>query len=185
MSQFWQGFTDGSLPPDVATTYTSDSGNSATPLAHILLVSADDTITNNNNGLRTIAGTTDGLSSNEVQIQITNRLQGVASITGAITGDIITFPLSNTSSVYRFDFLVTGKDVATGDGVGYNVSASARTDGASSAIISIPDIDADEDISLLTAEIDFIASGNNVILRATGVAGQTISYNAVGYYVVI
>jgi len=30
-----------------------------------------------------------------------------------------------------------------------------------------------------------VASGNNVILRATGVAGETISYRAVGSYVVV
>jgi len=90
--------------------------------------------------------------------------------------------------VYRFTFIVSGRDTAganVGTGLGYTVDASARTDGSTSTIISTPDIDADEDTVLSAALMAVVASGNNVIVRATGVAGETISYRAVGSYVVV
>ena len=52
-------------------------------------------------------------------------------------------------------------------------------------MVATPFIDNDEDAALVTADIDLIASGNNVILRATGVTGLTITYKAVGLYVVV
>ena len=53
-------------------------------------------------------------------------------------------------------------------------------------LIATPFIDTDEDSgapSLTSALMDFVVSGNTVILRATGVADRTITYSAVGSYV--
>jgi hypothetical protein len=52
-------------------------------------------------------------------------------------------------------------------------------------MVATPFIDNDEDASLITANIDLIASGNNVILRVSSAAGTTITYKAVGTYVVV
>lgn len=164
--------------PSVATTFTTDSGN-ATPAANILNVLAADTIADNANGIQTTG------SGNTVTIQLTNRLQGSGSVTGAITGDIITFALGGSAAVYRFEIYVTGRDVATGDGVGYSLMGSARTDGAAATLIGSPFQDNDEDASLTAALMNLVVSGNNVILQATGVAAQTINYSAVCTYVMI
>lgn len=170
--------------PTVATSYTTDNGT-AVPAVNVLQVNAIDVTDDNANGIQTTGGLTEAGAANRVQVELTNRLQGTASVTGAITGDVITFGLGGSAAVYRFEFQVAGRDTATDDGVGYSIWASARTDGAAATIIQTPNIDADEDASLLAALIDVVASGNNIILQPTGVAGQTISYSAVGYYVTV
>ena len=169
-----------SSTPSVPTTFTTDNGN-AIPAANVIQFLGDDTTANNANGIQT-SGT-----SNSATVELTNRLQGTASVTGAVTGDLITFTLdASNAKVYRFQFWVSGRDTGTGDGVGYTIDASARCDGAGTAtVIGSPFQDADEDTSLSSSLMDVVASGNNIILRATGVAGQTISYSAVGSYVVV
>lgn len=176
MSQYYRRVQGGS--PTVPTEFVTDDG-SAVPAANILEILGDDTTENNVNG---IATTGDG---NTVTVLLTNRLQGTASVTGAVTGDIITFALAAVASVYRFEFKVAGRDTGTGDAAAYSVFASAKTNGAAATIIEVPFYDADEDASLSTAMMTVVASGNSIILRATGVAGQTINYSAVGEYVVV
>lgn len=122
-------------------------------------------------------------AGNTIYVQLTNRLRGTASVTGAVTVDLITFDLGDTPAVFRFRYEVTGRDTTSGDGVGYSGFCSVRTDGASATVIQTPFFDSDEDASLSGALIDVVASGNNMILRVTGVAGQTISYNALGEYI--
>ena len=163
----------------IATSFVTDSGT-AVPAANILNVLATDVTTNNVNGIQTSS-----TGNNTLTISLTNRLQGTAQTIGAVTGDIITFGLGGATAVFRFEFLVAGEDAGTGDGVGYSVWGAARTDGATATIIQTPFVDADEDATLSAAEINLIASANNVILRFTGVAGQTIDLSGVGQYVVV
>lgn len=172
------GHLSVSSSPAVATSYTTDSG-SAVPVANVLQILANDTTSNNTNGVQTTGAT------NIVTVQLTNRLQGTGTATGAVPEDIITFDLGASPAVYRFEFDVAGRNTGTGDGVGYSVDATARTDGASATIIQTPNIDADEDILLVAALIIVVASGNNIILRVTGVVNQVIDYSAVGLYVVV
>ncbi len=181
---------------NVATDFTTDDAKTTSPVGNILIVSADDTIQNNDSGVRTIGGD-DGMSgrpaANEIRVEITNRLQGITTVEFdvATTGDIITFGLGGTAAVYRIEFDVVGIETTTGLGVGYSVDATARTNGTVAVIIQTPNKDADEDLddannnddSLGDANMDVIADSNNIILRATGVAGTIISYSAVGIYV--
>jgi hypothetical protein len=176
MSQIFTSSSSSPSPPDVPTTFQTDSGN-AVPAANILLLLADDTTDNNANGI-----TTEG-SGNTVTILLTNRFQGTGTAVGATTADLVTYDLGGSAAVYRFEFYVTGRDTVSGDGVGYSLMGSARTNGVAATVISTPFYDADEDASLTTAQIELTTSGNNVILRVTGVAGSTINYSAVGTYV--
>lgn len=180
---------------NVATDFTTDDGKTTSPVNNVLIVSADDTIQNNDSGVRTI-GNDDGMSgrpaANEIRVEITNRLQGIATVEFdvATTGDIITFGLGATAAVYRIEFDVVGIETTSGLGVGYSVDATARTNGTVATIIQTPNKDADEDQdlpgmvnSLAAADVNVIADSNNIILRATGVTLRTISYSAVGIYV--
>ena len=182
MSQFFIGLTDGGLPPDVPTSFVADTGT-AIPAAHVLNVKGSSTTTSNDNGIDTIANPN---SSNNLYVRLTNRLEGSATSTNGATANIVTFALqSGSAAVYRFSFDVSGRDTVSGDGVGYSVDATFRTDGSAATVISAPYVDDDEDASLIAASITMIASSNNAILQATGVATKTIVYKAVGTYVVI
>lgn len=174
---------NGSSSSGPLNQLTPDTGAAVTPVAGNINVFGKTVNTNNSNGIQTANG-----GAGELDVRLTNRVTGTATVVGAVTGDIITFDLGASAAVYRFSILVAGRDTAgasSGLGIGYTVDGSARTDGATAAIISTPDIDSDEDSALSAALISFIASGNNVILRATGVAGETLSYRAVGTYVVV
>lgn len=181
MSQIYRSTSSGPSPPNVPTSFPTDDGT-AVPAANVLNVLARDTTVSDDDGIRTNA---DPDNSNNLFVELTNRLFGTASSVNAANADIITFSLGAVAAVYRFEFHVCGRDTATGDGVGYTIFGSARTTGAAATIISTPFNDNDEDASLIAATMNLIASGNNVILRAVGVAGQTISYKAVGNYISI
>ena len=162
--------------PSVPTQFDADTG-SANPVANILNLLGDDTTANNVNGMQTTA------AGNTVTIELTNRLQGTGATVGAVTADIVTFALGVSATVYRFNFDVVGRETTTGDGLGYLVLGTAKTDGITASIVATVYTDDDEAAALLGASITLVAVGNTVVLRSTGVAATNISYSAVGKYV--
>lgn len=182
MSQYFQSAESAPSPPDVPTSFITDDATTAIPAANILNVFGADTSENDLDGIRTTADPDNG---NNLYIQLTNRLQGTATSTNASVEDLITHDLGLTAAVYRFEFKVAGRETTTGDGVGYSIFATAKTDGVASTIVSTTFIDADEDAALLLSDIDLVSSGNDVILQFTGVAATTINLSAVGSYVVV
>ncbi len=177
MSQFYQGVTTGVLPPVVPIQFTTDAGV-AVPAAGNLNVLANDSTANNANGITTTG------SGDTVTVVLTNRLQGTGTTVGNTTTDLVTFSLGATPASYKFQFEVDGFDSVTPASVGYAIDASLRTDGVVSTIVGDPDADEDEDIVLQDgADWAIVASGNNVILRVTGVAGLSLSWATVGLYV--
>lgn len=183
MSQISNTSAGGSIPVTVPTSFITDNGT-AIPAAYVLNVNGGSLTTSNDNGV--IAQANPNGSAN-LQVALTNRLANATAVnvTGAVTGNVITFALGGTAAVYRFKFDVTGRETTTGNGVGYTVFGSARTNGTAATMIATPFVDNDEDSALLAADMTLIASGNNVILQATGVAATTIAFKAVGNYVVV
>lgn len=184
MSQLYKRGSGLPPPPTVPVEFDTQINSPAIPALNILITNGGDSTDDYIYGIRT-----DGSSGgNTLTHQLTNRVRGTGSAAGAVNVDLITFNLGSSLAVYRFEIHISGictLGFALGEGVGYTIGGSIKTNGASATVIDVPDIDADEDILLEGAEMSFIASGNNMVVRATGTAGQTISYNAVGTYVKI
>jgi hypothetical protein len=159
--------------PQIPTQFVGNVGV-AIPIGNVLEILGDV-----DQGLTTIA------SGNTVEITFTNRLQGIATSINGSTEDLITFTLQATPGSYRFDFQITGRDTTTNDALGYTMFCSARTDGITATVVATPFTDTDEDSSLISASLAFVASGNDVIVQVTGVVGQTINYKCLGNYVVV
>lgn len=179
MSQIFKAYSGGSLPPTIPTSFLTENGT-AIPSGNVLQIAADFIPGDFTAGITTQA---DPNLSNNLEVVLTNRLAGTATSTNGSTEELIGFSLGNTTAVYRFSFSITGRDTVSGDGVGYTVDGSAKTNGTTATIIATPLIDNDEDPSLLTSSVALVATGNTISLRVTGVTGETIIYKAVGLYV--
>ena len=172
--------SSGPVPPTVATSYVTDSGT-AVPAANVLIVHADDSRENNNNGIISKGGVVGTGVSNEVDIIITNRLQGTGTTINAGTSDIITFT-PTTIGTYSIEYRIGAYNTTSLLGAGYSLFGAIRFDGANSNICDIFDEIVNEEGAMVNVDITVVVSGANVILRATGYAAQTINWSAVALY---
>lgn len=170
--------SSGPVPPTVPTTFVTDVNSPAIPAANILNVLGNDTTSNNVNGIQT-----DGSSgSNTLTVQLTNRIQGVITTNGAATQTIFTFDLGATPASYMFEVNLTGFDTVTPTGTSYWFIAGARTNGITATVYGTNE-DFIEDAALAASDVNMTASGNNVLMTVTGVAGVNLNWNAVALYV--
>lgn len=184
MSQIIKNLASGPVPPSVPTSFVTQDGT-AVPAVNILLVNGFDSTENNANGIITKGGVVGTGTSNEVDIVITNRLQGTGTTVGATTADLVTFPLGATPGAYNIEAKVVGFDVAGTASTGYTVIGTVRTTGAAGSLDGTPEESPIESISLLTSDVDFIISGNNFIIRVLGVGGFSLNWNVVANFVFI
>lgn len=166
------------VTPANPVDFNGDTGT-ASPVADEIDLLGGDTTDNDVDGIRTVA------SGKTVTFQLTNRFQATGSTVGAVTDDLITFDLGATDASYRFSFEAVGRDTTSNNTVGYTLRGTFKTDGATATLIDTPFTEEDEDAALVGAAITMVASGNNAILRVTGVATFTISWATVGEYIVV
>ncbi len=100
------------------------------------------------------------------------------------TADLITLDLGATAATYTLYALVGGK-AATASGIGGSLTGSFRTTGAAATLINTVDVIVNRDLVIAGASFIFVASGNNVILRATGSLGSVINWNACMLYLTV
>ena len=117
-------------------------------------------------------GTTDVVASNSFMIE------GTGSTSGAVTDDLITFDLGGSAKAYRMWVMVIGFESTTPASAGYTFDFACRTTGVSAGLSDIPDIRTGEEAALDDASADIVASGNNIIIRVTGVVGLDINWRA-------
>lgn len=171
--------------------------SSSPPGGNLEIVTDNGTIISSGGSINLVGGTTSVADDNGIQINanpggsengevvLTNRLVGTATSVNGATVDLVTFTLGAVAGCYRFNFDVAARDTTTNDGIGYTLKGTVKTDGATATMVAAPFTDNDEDPAVLTADIDLVASGNNAVLQVTGVAAKTITYKAVGQYVVV
>ncbi len=182
MSQVYKSLVSGPVPPAVATSYVTQNGT-AVPAANILIVNAFDSTEDNSNGLITKGGVVGTGTANEVDVVITNRLQGTGSTIGAVTADLVTFSLGATPATYVIEANFCAFESTTPAGAGYSLFGTVRTTGAAASLVGTPDKINNENTALIPSTADIVVSGNNVILRVTGTALLTVNWAVVGYYV--
>lgn len=178
--------TSGPVPPDVPTEFITQDGT-AIPAANTLNVVGDErpdplVIPDDDNGIQTYADPDGG---DTLSIFLTNRRVDEDSVTGAGTVDLFTQDLGGVPGTYNFQLYVAAFEATTPAGAAYTIFGSVRTTGAAATVIVTQDIISDEEPALLGADFQIVASGNNLIARATGVAGLTINFKVLATYVFV
>lgn len=170
-------------PPDVPTEFETQNGT-AVPAANILIVNGIDSTENNANGIITKGGVAGTGTSNELDIVITNRLQGSGTTVNAGTVDIITFT-PTVIGTYSIEYRTAAYNTTSLLGAGYSFFGAIRFDGVNSNICDIFDEFVNEEGTMSAVDLVVVVSGANVILRSTGYAAQTINWSSVALYTFI
>lgn len=167
----------GPVPPAVPTSFVTDSGT-AIPALNILNLKALDSTTNNENGIFTRANPN---LSNNLEVVISNRIQGTVSTVGAVTSNIITFT-PTVIGTYAIECRISAYNTTSSLGSGYSLFGTARFDGVNSNLCGTPDKIENEEGSMSSANISMTVSGANILISGIGYAAQTINWSAVGLY---
>ena len=186
MSQIYKNAASISpLPPAVPTSFNTQNGN-AVPSGNILLVNAYDSTENNVNGITTKGGAASGDppgtgASNEMDVYLTNRVQGAVTTVGAVTSAIITFT-PTVIGTYAIEIRVAAYNTTSTLGAGYSIFGTARFDGVNSNLCGTADRIVNEEGAMSSANCTFTVSGANILINGVGYAAQTINWSAVGLY---
>jgi len=103
---------------------------------------------------------------------------GTGQTVGNVTADIITLAAGATPGVYTIEATVAGFESAGPTGAGYQLFGVVRTTGAAATIVSTITTNAKEEAALASADATIVVSGNNIIVRVTGVVARTINWVA-------
>lgn len=178
MSQIYKPLTSGGpIPPVIPTSFDTDDGT-AIPAANILNVNGVDSTENNANGILTRANPD---LSNNLEIVITNRLQGTVTTANATPTPIITFTPTVVGS-YTIESRITAYNTTDTLGAGYSLFGTARFDGVNSNLCGTADRIVNEEAGMENASSTFTVSGPNILINAVGLAGKTINWSAVSLY---
>jgi len=113
------------------------------------------------------------------QLQEIGAASGTTTTIGAVTSDIITFPMGGAANVRTFDIMIVGFNVTLNQGLGYEIFGTVRGTGAAAVLVGTPDKINNEEAGSFAADANLIVSGNNAVIRVLGVAGSTINWRAI------
>ncbi len=182
MSQIIKTLTSGGpIPPIIPTSFVTQDGT-AVPAANILIVNGFDSAENNINGIITKGGVAGTGTANEVDVIITNRVQGQVTTSDATPTNIITFPAGATPGNYIIDGTVNAYDITDTAGAAYFFTAGIRTTGAATVLIGSQFSTEFEEAAMVPSDIDVVVSGNNIIVQVVGIVGKTIDWDAIFTY---
>lgn len=153
----------GPTPPDVATSYVSDTGT-AIPALNILNVLSGT-------GIETTG------SGNTLIVKLRNSGRVTTQTIGAVTSQVVVITLGATPSIGMFVSRVVGYPTdGSNTGIAYFIRAAVKTDGATATIVGSQAKDPFEDASLVTADANVSVLGNSLTITVLGVAGLTINW---------
>jgi len=175
VSQIYKSLVSGPVPPAVPTSFPTDNGT-AVPVANVLNVLTNDTVSNFDNGI------TDTGSGNTITIFNTNRQTGTVTTTDDTVTTIITFVMDATPGTYYVYGNIQAYDITTPSSAAYSFSGGYRSDGVSGTELGTEFHDTFQDFILNTSDITLTTSGNNILVQVQGVIGLTIHWNALLEY---
>lgn len=111
-------------------------------------------------------------------VSLANDTQGTGQTIGATTADIITFPLGATPGTYAFEGRVSGFNASTPASCAFQIFGTVRTTGAAGVLVGVPDYVSNDEAAVNGADAEIVVSGNNAIIRVTGVLALTIDWAA-------
>jgi len=173
LSQIYKSTASGPSPPTVPTQFTTDDGSIAIPAANNLNVLSTETTDNNINGIQTRAVAP---NSDNLYIELTNRLFGGISTNNATPATIISFPLGATPAVYTLDGFISGLNTTSPSGGSYFFTAGVRTNGAAAFEIGVEWTSEFEEAGMAASDVSVTVSGNNLIIQVTGIAANNITW---------
>jgi hypothetical protein len=156
---------DGSIAPGVEKL-TGDAGGAIGPDAAF------------NINLLTGDGLTSTGAGNTITFTLDGYVKGSGQTIGAVTADLITIPMGAVAGVKTVEAKVLGFESTTPAGCGYDVLAVVRTTGAAAALVGVTSRYVAEEAALVGCDADIVVAGNNLIVRATGVAALTVNWKA-------
>lgn len=181
MSQIIKTLTSGGpIPPIIPTSFVTQDGT-AVPAANVLIVNGFDSRENNDNGIITKGGVVGTGTSNEVDVIITNRIQGNVTTVGATTSIAITFT-PTTVGTYTIECRVVAYNTTSSLGAGYSIFQAIRFDGVNSHLCGVIDRILNEEGTMSNVQVTTAVSGADLQINVTGYALQTINWSAVGMY---
>ena len=163
MSQFFiNGITSGNIPPQIPTSFVTNSGT-AVPAANVLTVLGADGI------MTKAAGST-------VTV-------GFIGATGATAGTGITTVVIDSNvtdnATTTYQILIDGYDSGLNEGVGGQIIGTIRKIGGVVTVTGTPDKIKSGEPNADQADYDLVASGGNVAIQYTGAVGTNIAWNAI------
>lgn len=165
------------LPPVVATSYVTDDGT-AIPAANVLNVNGLDSIENDTDGIITRA---DPNLSNNLQVILSNRISVTATTVGA-TNQLVTLMTPTSATAVTFRTLITAYDAVNDEATGGELLGLARALAGTATVVGTNDAFDEADVALGTADWDVVATGANLQVSFTGVAGRTLIWHALFDY---
>lgn len=163
MSQIYKSATGST--PSIPTSFVTDDGT-AIPALNVLNVLGGT-------GIDTYA---DPDLSNNLIIKLSNSGSVTTQTIGAVTSEVTVINLGATPSIGVFVSRIVGFDSVSGDGVGFVLTAAAKTDGATASIVALQDKLIFKDVSLVTADANVTVNVNSVTITVLGVAATTINW---------
>lgn len=109
-------------------------------------------------------------------------VSGTGQTIGAVTDDVVTVSLGATAGAYYVQVRVVGFESATPSSCNYQLDGGVRTTGAAATLIGQSQ-EFDSEAALDLTDVSLIVSGNDLIVRATGIAGLTVDWTCVLQYI--
>lgn len=187
MSQV-QSFGGGTMPPAVPLQFTADDALIAVPAANNLNVFGFTPATSLTNPLIDTDGVSTSASGSTLRVILTNRIGGAVTTNNATPDTSLAMALGAVAGVYTFDVQIAALDTTDGQGLGYAIFGTVRTDGVSATLVGTPDKIVNEEnapVNLSACDANLTVNLNTAVISLTGIAATTIKWRVLATFVFV